>query len=180
MVCLFAVAGHGRVIPAVVLRVRVVDHAQVPKDRLRRAVTEARDLFHAAGVETVWSGSADSGFPAEDTDVEVNILSTLPENNPASQNALGYALRPTDGKRRFGVRVLQRVQQAARTRDVFGEELVATAMVHEICHLFGLDHSREGIMRANLDRAPMGQRAFTPDQVKRIRSAVMARGRTGT
>jgi hypothetical protein len=179
LVCLFAVAGHGRAIPAVVLRVRVVDHAQVPKDRLRRAVNAARDLFHAAGIDTVW-WEYDEGFPAGDAEVEVNILSPAQENGPASKGALGYALRPENRDTGASVYVFyQRVQQTARTRNAFGDELVATVMVHEICHLFGLDHSPEGIMRAHLDRTPMGQRLFTPDQVKRLRSAVTARCRTG-
>jgi predicted Zn-dependent protease len=179
VVCLCAAAGHGKVIPAVVLRVRIVDRAQVPKDKLRHAVNAARDLFHAAGVDTVWSES-DCDLPAADTDVEVNILSPTQENGPASKTALGYALRPRDENTGVSVYVFyQRVQQTARAREAFGNELMATVMVHEICHLFGLDHSPEGIMRANLDRGPMGQLSFTPDQVKRLRSAVMARGKTG-
>jgi predicted Zn-dependent protease len=180
VVCLCAAAGHGKVIPAVVLRVRIVDRAQVPKDKLRHAVNAARDLFHAAGVDTVWSECADCDLPAADTDVEVNILSPAHENGPASKTALGYALRPRDENTGVSVYVFyQRVQQTARAREAFGNELMATVMVHEICHLFGLDHSPEGIMRANLDRGPMGQLSFTPDQVKRLRSAVMARGKTG-
>jgi hypothetical protein len=179
VVCLFAVAAHGRVIPAVVLRVRVVDHAQVPKDKLRRAVNAARDLFRSAGVDTVWSGSEDDGLPAGDTDVEVNILAPAQEKGPASKSALGYALRP--GNETPGVSAYifyRRVQETALARAAFGHELMATVMVHEICHLFGLEHSPEGVMRANIDRAPMGQRLFNPDQIKRLRNAVMARLRT--
>jgi hypothetical protein len=179
VVCLFAVTAHGRVIPSVVLRVRVVDHAQVPKDNLRRAVNAARDLFRSAGVDTVWLG-ADGDVSAGDTDVEVNILAPAQENGPASKGALGYALRP--GNENFGVSAYvfyRRVQETALERAAFGHELMAAVMVHEICHLFGLEHSPEGIMRANLDRAPMGQRRFTPDQVKRLRDAVMARGKLG-
>jgi hypothetical protein len=185
VLCLFAVAGHGRVSPAVVLRVRVVDRAHVPNDRLRHAVNAARDLFHAAGVDTVWSECRDCGLPAGDTEVEVNILSAAQENGPASRKALGYtlrshALRPIDESNGVSAYVFyQRVQQAARAREAFGDELMATVIVHEICHLFGLDHSPEGIMRANLDRGPMGPRLFTPDQAKRLRNAVTARGKTG-
>jgi Zincin-like metallopeptidase len=178
VVCLFAVAGHGRVIPAAVLRVRVVDYAQVPRDKLRHAVNAAQDLFHAAGVDTVWLECADRDLSAGDADVEVNILSPAQENVPASKNALGYALRPRDESPGVSVYVFyRRLQQAASARGAFGDELMATVIVHEICHLFGLDHSPEGIMRANLNRGPMGQRLFTPDQVKRLRSAVMARGK---
>ncbi len=180
VVCLFAAAGYGRVTPPAVLRVRVVDHAQIPKERLRRAVNAARDLFRAAGIDTVWLECADRGFPAADPEVEVNILSPAQENGPASKKALGYALMPEDGNAGASVYVFyQRVQQAARSREAFGDELVATVMVHEICHLFGLEHTPQGIMRAHLDRTPLGQRLFTPDQVKRIRSAVITRGKTG-
>jgi hypothetical protein len=180
VVCLLAVAAHGRAIPAVVLRVRVVDYAQVPKDKLRHAVNAARDLLHAAGVDTVWPECADCGRPDGDTEVEVNILSPAEENGPASKRALGYTLR--SGERNTGVSAYvfyQRVHQAARAREGFGNELLATVIVHEICHLFGLDHSPGGIMRASLDQALMGQLSFTPDQAKRLRSAVVARGKTG-
>jgi hypothetical protein len=180
MVCLFAVAGHGRGVPALVLRVRVVDYAQVPKDKLRRAINSARDLFHSAGVDTVWLGNADGGLTAGDTDVEVNILAPAQENGPASKGALGYALRPRNENPGVSAYVFyRRVQETARARAAFGHELMAAVMVHEICHLFGLEHSPEGVMRANLDRGPMGQRLFTPDQIKRLRDAMMARGKTG-
>jgi hypothetical protein len=178
VVCLFTVAGHGRVIPAVVLRVRIVDRAHVPKDTLRHAVNAAQDLFHSAGVNTVWSECANGGFPAGDTDVEVNILSR--EYGSASKSALGYAPKSRDDNPGVSAYVFyRRVQESALARGAFGHELMAAVMVHEICHLFGLEHSPEGIMRANLDRGPMGQRSFTADQVKRLRNAVMARGKTG-
>jgi len=176
VVCLFAVAGHGRVIPAVALRVRIVDRAQVPKDTLRRAVNAARDLFHSAGIRTVWSECEDCGLSDGDTDVEVNILSSAQENGSASKSALGYALRPGDENSGVSAYVLYgRVQETAFAHGAFGHELMATVMVHEICHLFGLEHSPEGIMRAKLNPAFMGQRLFTSDQVKRLRSAVMDR-----
>jgi hypothetical protein len=176
VVCLFAVAGHGRVIPAVALRVRLVDRAQVPKDTLRRAVNAARDLFHSAGIRTVWSECEDCGLSDGDTDVEVNILSSAQENGSASKSALGYALRSGDENSGVSAYVFyRRVQETAFARGAFGHELMATVMVHEICHLFGLEHSSEGIMRANLDRAPMGQRLFTGYQAKRLRDAMMAR-----
>jgi predicted Zn-dependent protease len=179
VVCLFTVTGHGRVIPAVVLRVRIVDRAHVPKDTLRYAVNAARDLFHSAGVNSVWSECANGGLPAGDTDVEV-ILSSAKENGSASKSALGYALKSRDDYPGVSAYVFyRRVQESALARGAFGHELMAAVMVHEICHLFGLEHSPEGIMRANLDRGPMGQRLFTRDEVKRLQSAVMARGKTG-
>src|ERR1700732_2093813 len=81
------------------LTVRVVDHASIPPDTLRRATLEAEAIFRRSGLETQWLPSLpeECGLSVPDSQLVIRILAPYMEGHKTSRHRLGIAI-PTESR----------------------------------------------------------------------------------
>jgi hypothetical protein len=156
------------------LTVAVMNYADVETGLLERAADFSRDLLQRAGIESTWlvcPRPDECALPPVGTYVRMIVakqtmgpvlgmamMDTLPAGNPQV-----YAFREPV------------VNLALRTNYPISMVLAAV-MAHETLHLFGLQHTKRGIMRPSIDKkelADLGSgELLVPGQVQQVREGL--------
>jgi hypothetical protein len=175
------------------LTVRVYNYAQVSDARLANAEAEARRIFGAAGVDSVWldcseprpnlqSGThQDCAGPEAGATVTLRILpASSPANSAFRDTVFGFA----DGSVMASV-FYGRIADLAHGLDwnnLAIPVILGDAITHELGHLLPgpSAHSPTGIMCANWDPSHLcsalrGHQFFTAQQSKHVRNEVWRR-----
>lgn len=164
-----------------VLRIRVLDYAEVPPATLNSFPPPAREVFRQTGIATEWptcriqSRQGDCG-PIADSDVYVKIV---PKPAPGGKTKFGTTVR--EGKRSlFSYVFWTRIEQAARHYGVAPSLLLAEVIAHETGHLLGLEHASNGIMQCEFGapeilRAGQGNLRFSREEAAALRDALTPR-----
>jgi len=171
----------------------VYNYAQVPDATLASAEAEARRIFGAAGVESVWLDCVQprphlqSGTNQDSAGAEVGATLTpriLPASSPAKAAFRATVFGFADGSVMASV-FYGRIADLAHGLDWNKLEIpviLGDAITHELGHvLLGPSaHSPTGIMCANWDPSHLrsalrGHQFFTDEQAKQIRKEVSAR-----
>lgn len=164
-----------------VLRVRVLDYADVPAATLNSFAPAAREVFEQSGIGTEWptcriQARRGDCSPIADGDVYVKIVPKPVEGDKAK---FGTTIR--QGKRSlFSYVFWTRVEQAARHYGVAPSLLLGEVIAHETGHLLGLEHAVKGIMQCQFGapeilRAGQGNLHFSREEAAALRDALTPR-----
>jgi hypothetical protein len=166
---------------APVLRIRVLDYADVPPATLTSFPPPASEVFRQSGIASEWptcriqARQGDCG-PLADSDVYVKIV---PKPAPDGRTKFGTTVR--QGKRSlFSYVFWTRVEQAARRYGVAPSVLLADVIAHEAGHLLGLEHASKGIMQCEFGApqilgAAQGSLRFSKEEAAALRDALNPR-----
>lgn len=174
------------------MTISVHDYANVPASLLSAAEEQAREIYHRAGLETVWLNcsaklekiEADSCRFSDSTHLTLKIIPHgLHEQVRDRIDVLGSAYANDTGVGYFAYVFYDRVQELAE-RKRLGHALLADVMAHEIGHLLlgSNSHSASGIMCGHwnydqLRNIAEGAMSFIPAQSKIMRNRLQARQR---
>jgi hypothetical protein len=170
--------------------ISVHNYADVPPALLIAAEEQAREIYHRAGLETVWLNCSpklekiepESCYFSDRTHVTLKI-------NPHAVGAevrdrrdvLGLAYPDARGVGHFAYVFYDRVQEMS-DRQKLGHALLAVVMAHEIGHLLlgSNSHSVSGIMCAHWNNDQLrnigeGAMAFIPSQSQMMRDRLRTR-----
>lgn len=141
------------------LVVSVTDHANVRG--LERAQAYVERVFSAAGVAIEWENPSASSCA-----VTLFLARTSP----------GVAMGRAAVKDRVSWVFPNRVISLAAAKNMDERIMLGRAIVHELGHLLGLEHARDGVMRAEIYTEAMEAKfAFTPSEARAIRSEIERR-----
>ena len=159
------------------IRVLVMDQAEVPPVTRQRAQDVATRVFHLAGLALVW---VDAGT-CQARCLRVRIVTQPVSAKSRDPHLLGVALRMPEAR---GINLwvfYPRIRTYSAELGLDRSELLGYVMAHELGHLLLPDgaHSAAGLMRPALDRAQVraaaeGLLTFTPDQAGLIREGLQA------
>jgi hypothetical protein len=162
--------------PTVVLHVE--NFAQIPADMLSDAESEARSIYDAAGIQTVWTNE-DAGIDDSDPSTLHLTVLLLTRNMSAQKirkdrvgnGVMGQAARPTRRAYIFTFRITD----TASMRGAFATDLLGKVLAHEVGHLLlpTPGHSDQGIMTADLQLSPTRVPRFTTEQSEAMRTALL-------
>src|SRR3984893_16912244 len=156
------------------MSISVHNYADVPTTMLSAAEDQAREIYHRAGLETVWVNCSPKLEKIEPESCHFSDTTHLTlKISPHAFNAqvrdradvLGTAYPDDKGVGYFAYVFYDRVQELAE-RQRLGQALLADVMAHEIGHLLlgSNSHSLSGIMCAH----------WNYDQVRNIAEGVMS------
>jgi hypothetical protein len=175
------------------LTLRVYNYAHIDQSSLDLSEWVAAESFKSIGIETVWvdcpvSKSQIWTYRACEsamgtTDLVVRIL---PQHMAAKLHViaevLGSAQQCSENEPACELNVFYHRVDELASKGYRGDRILGYAIAHEVAHvLIGPGHSDEGIMRGewtpdDLQRVSWGMHlAFTSDQSKRLREAVLRR-----
>ena len=149
------------------IRLHIENYADVRRDDLARARTEVERIFATAGVEVAW---VDGDAPGR---IAILLLSiTRDSQEDAAGCALGLAL----ASRSTAYVFVNRIVRTTRNRAVDLPVLLGRVIAHESGHILmpQRQHSRFGIMRADLDVGYTNPGRFSDEEAQTIRSRVRA------
>lgn len=142
------------------LVVSVTDHANVRG--LERAQAYVERVFSASGVAIEWEDSSASSC--------AGLALFLARTSPGV--AMGRAAVKDGVSWVFANRVIS----LAAAKNMDERIMLGRAIVHELGHLLGLEHARDGVMRAEIYTEAMEAKfAFTPAEARSIRSEIARR-----
>jgi hypothetical protein len=172
------------------MTISVHDYADVPSKLLSAAEEQAREIYHRAGLETVWLNCSPKLEKIEPESCHFSDTTHLTlKISPHAFNAqvrdrldvLGTAYPDDKGVGYFAYVFYDRVQELAE-RQRLGHTLLADVMAHEIGHLLlgSNSHSLSGIMCAHwnydqLRNIAEGVMSFIPSQSKMMRERLRTR-----
>jgi hypothetical protein len=172
------------------MTISVHDYAGVPSKRLNAAEEQAREIYHRAGLETVWlncSPKLEKIGPENCYFSDTNhlTLKIMPHAFNVRvrdrRDVLGTAYPDDKGVGYFAYVFYDRVQELTE-RQKLGHRLLADVMAHEIGHLLlgSNSHSVSGIMCAHwnydlLGKISEGAMWFIPAQSKIMRDRLRDR-----
>ena len=172
------------------MTISVHDYADVPSKLLSAAEEQAREIYHRAGLETVWLNCSPKLEKIEPESCHFSDTTHLTlKISPHALNAqvrdridvLGTAYPDEKGVGYFAYVFYDRVQELAE-RQRLGHALLADVMAHEIGHLLlgSNSHSLSGIMCAHwnydqLRNIAEGVMSFIPSQSKMMRERLRTR-----
>src|SRR5215469_12979498 len=137
-----------------VTEITICDRTGASQALLSQASKSARLTFLAARIETHWSIAEDSALPPGNDSgngLEILVAAKLllrPEANSGFLTA-GAALPNPPYPRAYAF--LDAVAAVSERTTRSESDVLACVFVHEIGHLLGLAHARDGAMRAVLD-----------------------------
>jgi hypothetical protein len=147
--------------------VYIKNYPDVGRDDLARARTEVEQIFAPAGVSVAW-------VEADDPDrITVLLLSITRDSREDSAGcALGLALASKSTAYVF----VNRIVKATQHRPVDLPVVLGRVIAHEIGHVLMPQgqHSRFGIMRADLDLGYANPGNFSDVETRRIQSRLRA------
>lgn len=174
------------------LRVRAVTDSHVDRVLLERAIGVAGRLLQEAGVATSWT-LCDAAHPCEAPGTErpdvVVILSS--RKRPLGHQECGVAVGAGAGRGTAVISVpcvaewlfdLSRMR-SSDTHPFLAlpvyDDVIGAAVAHEIGHIFGLQHTSRGLMRAALRSRDVvdlrsGRLTFSQQDAARLRTFVTA------
>ena len=134
------------------------------------AITMASRIFQRVGVETSWSVCRryeDCNFPQDRRYVRMSVIPHATGKVLGFANTDSAAIGRPQGYAYYGP-----VSRLAKSTGNPTSVVLSCVMVHEILHLFGLEHAPHGLMREALDsqdliNATHGP-ALLPIQVKQL------------
>ncbi len=145
---------------AVVVRVLVLNRANVRPEMIAAAEQDADAIYAAAGVQIAWLNAGPAGLagdpPLDMTVMLVSGASTRIMSAALDDRTLGFASSnsASDAERgRMAWAFCDRVEETAARYGLAVARLLGKAVAHEIGHLLlpYNSHSAEGIMRATWD-----------------------------
>lgn len=172
------------------MTISVHDYASVPSKLLNAAEEQAREIYHRAGLETVWLNCSpklekiepESCYFSDTTHLTLKILPHASNERVRDRNdVLGTAYPDDKGVGYFAYVFYDRVQELTERQNL-GHALLADVMAHEIGHLLlgSNSHSVRGIMCAHWDYDRLrniseGAMWFIPAQSKIMRDRLRER-----
>ena len=138
----------------------VLNYAGMGNEELEQAITLSRRLFQRIGVETTWSVCPrfdGCTLPPVGSYVRMSVV---PWNRGP---VLGFA--STDSMAVGSPQAYAfhgPVSRVAKKTGFPSAVVLARVMVHEILHLFGLEHAPHGIMRESIDTQELANLASAP------------------
>lgn len=161
------------------MTISVHDYADVPSSLLNAAEEQAREIYHRAGLETVWLNCSpklekiepESCHFSDSFHLTLKISARAVNAQVRDRlDVLGTAYPDDKGAGYFAYVFYDRVQELA-SRQRLGHALLAAVMAHEIGHLLleSNSHSLSGIMCAHWDYGQLrnisqGAMRFIPAQ----------------
>ena len=141
------------------MTISVHDYADVPSNLLNAAEEQAREIYHRAGLETVWLNCSpklekiepESCHYSDSFHLTLKISARAVNAQVRDRlDVLGTAYPDDKGAGYFAYVFYDRVQELA-SRQRLGNALLAAVMAHEIGHLLlgSSSHSLSGIMCAH-------------------------------
>jgi hypothetical protein len=138
------------------------------------AITMGSRIFQRLGVETSWSVCRrieDCNFPQDRRYVRMSVIPHDTGKVLGFANTDAAAIGRPQGYAYYGP-----VSRLAKRTGNPTPMVLACVMVHEILHLFGLEHAPHGLMRAAMDTQAMTSAshgpALLPFQVKKLHSGL--------
>jgi hypothetical protein len=172
------------------MTISVHNYADVPSKLLTAAEEQAREIYHRAGLETVWLNCSPKLEKIEPESCHFSDATHLTlKISPRAFNAqvrdrndvLGTAYPDDTGVGYFAYVFYDRVQELAE-RQRLGHTLLASVMAHEIGHLLlgSNSHSLGGIMCAHwnydqLRNIAEGVMLFVPSQARMMQDRLRTR-----
>ena len=159
------------------IRVMLVDHAEVPHDTLQRAQNVATHVFHLSGLALIWVAGT---CPARCLTVRI-VTEPVTAQSRRDPHILGVAPSMPDARGIMLWIFYPRIRAYSAKLGMDASQLLGHAMAHELGHLLLPQgaHSLAGLMRGEWDRAQVqaavaGLLTFTPDQAGLIRKHLQA------
>lgn len=172
------------------MTISVHDYAGVPSELLNAAEEQAREIYHRAGLETVWLNCSpklgkiepESCYFSDTTHLTLKLIPHAVNVQVRDRSdVLGTAYPDDKGVGYFAYVFYDRVQELTE-RQKLGHALLADVMAHEIGHLLlgSNSHSVSGIMCAHwnydqLRNISEGAMSFIPAQSRIIRDRLRDR-----
>ena len=157
------------------VRVMLRNDVNVPPETVQAAQEAVRLVFHAAGVDVIWTGPQPIATVALISRERAHKMRQRPE-------VLGVALVGRGRRGRMAYVFVHRVNELSARYRLDASVILGAVMAHELGHLLlPFDsHSEAGLMRPLLDgsdfkRADRGELLFTAAQAEQIRSATVSR-----
>ena len=128
------------------LGIRIYDRSSLPSADLARSLRELRAIYQSAGINITIRNCPQSASCPEQFDANEVGVRLLPGTFPSDPRRLAVAFVARGGK--LSTIYLSAVIEAASRTNVSASRVLGYAMAHEAAHLFGLSHSRCGVMKA--------------------------------
>jgi hypothetical protein len=162
--------------PAPTLVIRVLDHAHTRSGVLIEAQHHVIRVYGVAGINVVWREGEDDA-PDARAQVTVLILSDAMTQDKTTKDRISSAVlgtaAPPPGHRAWVF--LHRIEDAASRQEQSAGLILGHVIVHEVAHMLAhLEHSVAGVMAPTLQLRPDILQAFTPEQSRQLRAAILA------
>ena len=156
------------------VKARLVDQAGIPKRLAEKAEAETTYLARTAGISLVWVDS--NGSP----DLVFFVVKGC--DCGAKKATLGQTLVGEPHTSTYAYIYFNHVLTAAHNTDLSPGDLLGDAIAHEVGHLLGLRHVRDGIMTATWTGRQLTLLAqrwmrFNPAEALEMQTEIRVRGR---
>jgi len=164
------------------ITVLVIESVDISSGVLRRAETEASNIFHEAGIEIEWVNCTrmTGGTGCRTcTALDCYVLHIVATGTTRSDSVFGEAFLGEDGRGKYSDIFFERVAGAEAVSDMDVGRLLGAVSAHELGHLLLGTHAHAvaGVMepiwaRDCLRRIGMGSLLFTPGQARLMKARI--------